>query len=203
MRTFDDATAWKWTAAVEGAQQDVGNLMPWELKWNEGVAVNKCPLPVRIRGYHGTFFDKEFPPEARSCGKPGQEGFPEVELEWVRGPNLQSSVGEPAKLYACVEPGDVMQGALGDCWLLAAISAVAEFPGYFESHIFREKKISSDGKYTVMLYDLEADKRVPIVIDDFIPCTKRDWWEATSCPYYAQPKGNELYILCCNKVKVC
>lgn len=38
------------------------------------------------------------------------------------------------------EPADICQGKVGDCWLVAAIAAVAEFPHYLEDHVFKTKE---------------------------------------------------------------
>ena len=91
------------------------------------------------------------------------------------------------------------QGALGDCWLLAAISAIAEFPNYIEQRIFVENRISDDGCYHLNFYDVSSKSWIVLEIDDFIPCHEQKWWQASARPLFAQPNGNELYILLLEK----
>ena len=83
-------------------------------------------------------------------------------------------------LFDDAEPGDILQGMLGvtvlhratspgDCWLLAAIACVAEFPNFFRDYLFvtqewhglirkrfadlRTQEIPDDGKYQLKLFD--------------------------------------------------
>jgi len=39
-------------------------------------------------------------------------------------------------LFDKIEPNDVSQGKIGNCWLMAAISALAEFPEFIMNNIF-------------------------------------------------------------------
>ena len=63
------------------------------------------------------------------------------------------SLGEELFLFNGIEPNDVMQGSLGDCWLMSAIAAIAEFPSFIQSELFVTQALASDGKYTLRLYD--------------------------------------------------
>ncbi|CAK9090384.1 unnamed protein product [Durusdinium trenchii] len=74
-------------------------------------------------------------------------------------------------LFADVAPSDVCQGRVGNCWLVAAISAVAEFPKYLKGSVFITKKVSKEGKYIVKLYDGRKFSWVGIEVDDYLPCT--------------------------------
>jgi hypothetical protein len=59
-----------------------------------------------------------------------------------------------------VQPGDVHQQQVGDCWLAAALAAVAgQRPEFIADHILH----NSDGTWTVILYDDEG-KAVPITL---------------------------------------
>ena len=122
-----------------------------------------------------------------------------------------------------VEPDDILQGALGDCWLLAAIAAVAEFPRFVEERVFITRGLDAEdepGKYRLRLFDAAAAGAtgsaggggeaggagggssgwVDVVIDDRIPCdpTKRDWF-ATPTPVFAGNNGAELWVMLLEK----
>merc|ERR1719313_3055514 len=62
-----------------------------------------------------------------------------------------------------VRPGDVCQGGVGDCWLLSAISAMAEFDDAIETLFKKADNLHmppGDGfnKYTIQLYELRTWK---------------------------------------------
>ena len=47
-----------------------------------------------------------------------------------------------------IRADNIAQGRLGDCWLLAALAVVADFPGHIQQ-LFKESEIAEGGKYTV------------------------------------------------------
>ena len=53
-------------------------------------------------------------------------------VEWIRA-NQLCATGKMYLFQDGIEPSDVVQGALGDCWLMAALAALAEFPGAIEN----------------------------------------------------------------------
>jgi calpain-15 len=91
-----------------------------------------------------------------------------------------------------------LQGGLGDCWLLCALAALAEFPNYFKDHIFMTDKVSPDGKYDLQLYDAKVRDWITVTIDDRIPCAEKKWYD-TARPLFAQPHENEMYALLIEK----
>eukprot|EP00929_Paragymnodinium_shiwhaense_P014010 TRINITY_DN121873_c0_g1_i1.p1 TRINITY_DN121873_c0_g1~~TRINITY_DN121873_c0_g1_i1.p1 ORF type:complete len:793 (+),score=178.71 TRINITY_DN121873_c0_g1_i1:103-2481(+) len=80
------------------------------------------------------------------------------------------------KLMGHASPGDVSQGSVGDCWLLSAISALAEFDGAI-AKLFKNtkdlKNLPHDGanEYVVTLYDLKTWQPIDVVVDERL-CTK-------------------------------
>lgn len=109
--------------------------------------------------------DKDFPHDNSSIGKrlPSLFGEP----RWLRARALHPS----PVLFADVEPADACQGHVGNCWLIAALSALAEFPSFFKNKIFITKKVSESGKYQIKLYDGRKLRWTIIEIDDYLPCT--------------------------------
>jgi len=81
-------------------------------------------------------------------------------------------------LIDLAHPRDVRQGAVGDCWLLSAISAVAEHEGII-AHLFRKtprvssRPLDTFNQYTVTLHDLSGPewKPVDVVVDERL-CSK-------------------------------
>lgn len=73
------------------------------------------------------------------------------------------------KLFGDIDPDDIIQGQVGDCWMISAISALAEFDGEVQS-LFNPKQLSQEGKYSIRLFDLPSQQFKNIVIDDRLAC---------------------------------
>lgn len=69
-------------------------------------------------------------------------------------------------VFEGIDPNDILQGGLGDCWLLSALSAVAEYDYRIKS-LYITKNVSKVGVYEVALCDMGIWRNV--VIDDYIP----------------------------------
>ena len=78
------------------------------------------------------------------------------------------------KIIGDVDPADIYQGTVGDCWLLSGISALAEFDGAVKK-LFRkttkldQRPLDSPNQYIITLWDLATWKEVDIVIDERLP----------------------------------
>ena len=104
------------------------------------------------------------------------------EIDWVRGPDLVQEGQKPMQLFSGrIEAKDLVQGGLGDCWLVAALAVMAEHPAAIRA-CFRESEISPRGKYHVRLYDGRKGAWETVVVDDYIPCDK-----GTKDPYFMTP----------------
>ena len=42
-----------------------------------------------------------------------------------------------------IEPGDICQGSLGDCWFLCSLACLGEFPEYVEVIVTAQSYVSS------------------------------------------------------------
>ena len=95
-----------------------------------------------------------------------------------------------------ITPSDICQGMLGDCWLLSAISCLAEFPGVLEN-LFAEKVYSYRGKYSVKLFDPQINDFTWLTIDDRFPCLDKKNPE----PMFTKPNpvGGELWVMLLEK----
>ena len=83
------------------------------------------------------------------------------------------------KVIGDVDPTDVKQGLIGDCWMLSGISTLAEYDGSIH-RLFRKTKdidkMPFDKKpnlYSITLYDVKNWKEVDIVVDERL-CKRPD-----------------------------
>jgi len=162
---------------------------PLEVRsWSEqGVrCVADVPRPPPIDGR--LFVDREFPPDDCSVG---EDAIGEVEC-WLRSDQL-AAPEDRGRLFDDIAPDDLLQGAIGNCWLLAALAAVAEFPELIES-LFREDGSSPTGEYTVRLWSAEADDWQCVHIDNLIP-SKWNFGEPEACFANSPPGGEEWPLL--------
>lgn len=117
------------------------------------------------------------------------------DVEFVRANELDCvKEGQRMRLFAGkIEPADLCQGAIGDCWLVAAMASLAEHPGAIRN-CFLNWEYSDRGKYRVRLWDGRAGKWCVITVDDRIPVQK-----GTKHAKYMNPNGNELWAVILEK----
>ena len=69
------------------------------------------------------FSDKQFPADASSVG--ACEAIAGKTVKWQRATEIFDKL-KPKLFDGAIEPADIAQGQLGDCWLLAAFAVMAE-----------------------------------------------------------------------------
>eukprot|EP00746_Dinoflagellata_sp_MGD_P021666 gnl/MRDRNA2_/MRDRNA2_150577_c0_seq1.p1 gnl/MRDRNA2_/MRDRNA2_150577_c0~~gnl/MRDRNA2_/MRDRNA2_150577_c0_seq1.p1 ORF type:complete len:520 (+),score=123.05 gnl/MRDRNA2_/MRDRNA2_150577_c0_seq1:169-1560(+) len=93
-----------------------------------------------------------------------------VDAAWIR-PGRGGGLGDDKKsivLFGSIDSSDLGQGGIGDCWLISAFAALAEFPEQVKA-LFSPQSIPADGQYTITLYSFAEGQNKQIVIDDRIP----------------------------------
>ena len=75
-------------------------------------------------------------------------------------------------LFGQTAPNDLRQGSIGDCWLITAMSSIAEFPSLVQ-RLFKQQELASDGRYDIRLYDEETETWRVVTIDDRLPFMKK------------------------------
>jgi len=138
------------------------------------------------------FQDPDFPADWRSIGELGDK-----DAKWVRIHELDGVLDPPKRtkpvLFSVLDADDVKQGQLGDCWLLAAIAAIADFPGHVMD-LFSPREYAEDGKYEFRFYDI-AKGWVTVTIDDRIPCLP---WAPQPC-FVQVPKAGDVWVMLLEK----
>ena len=111
---------------------------------------------------------------------------------WKRA--SQMSNGEEYKVFQdTIDPNDILQGNLGNCYYLSALSAIAEFNQRIKQ-IFVTTEVNKAGCYAVRLC-LNGEFRT-IVVDDYFPCSPTGDGESA----FSDSRGNELWVLILEKV---
>ena len=76
-------------------------------------------------------------------------------MEWIRATDLFRGTRVLA-LFESIEPADLLQGELGNCWLLAAAASVAQSSPERIRAIFLDRDLRPDGLYTLALWDFRT-----------------------------------------------
>ena len=132
-------------------------------------------LPPRAAS--GLFRDSEFPATAASLFRdpsapwPGHPSPNGGGVRWLRPHEICAAVGaEPPRLFVdASDSSDVVQGLLGDCWLLSAIAVIAPRPELLQ-HVFAFSAVSNgrSGSFSAQLWVRGRWERV--TVDDRLPC---------------------------------
>lgn len=88
-----------------------------------------------------------------------------------------------------IEPADIKQGGLGDCYFLSVLACTAE-NGWRVKKLFISRKVVKEGIYAVKL--TKNGEPVVVIIDDHFPC-KDDR------AIFSSANGNELWVLIMEK----
>ena len=113
--------------------------------------------------------------------------FPHA-IQWRRPHEFMS--GDIKVFSDTIDPNDIIQGALGDCWFLSALASLAENP-HLIRRLFVTKQYNKQGIYKVRL--CKNGEWQVITIDDYFPCRKRGG------PCFARGNGNELWVMLLEK----
>jgi len=133
------------------------------------------------------FVDLTYPPTEVPGIRTKTDSKPPGRLVYKRSTDIFS---DPETFKDDIHPDDVRQGRLGDCWLMCALSACAEFPGLIKK-LFPDGTKHANGLYRVKLCLGGAWRTV--VVDDFFPC------DAHGGPVYSRAKHEELWVLLLEK----
>ena len=96
----------------------------------------------------------------------------------------------PQVFYKKIEPNDIKQGKLGDCWFMCALSSLAERPELVE-RLFITKNYNEEGLYRIKICK-NGDWQV-VTVDDYFPCYPNGG------PIFSRAAGNELWVLLLEK----
>ena len=147
------------------------------------------------------FVDQEFPATQASLITDWNEEAEEVRdhapewrsIHWMRAediPELNREAGGLALFVDKIEPSDIQQGGLGDCYFLSVLSMLAENPHRVRK-LFAHHEVLPEGIYGVNL--TKNGEAVEVVVDSFLPCKEQK-------PCFSRAHGSELWVLILEKV---
>jgi len=132
--------------------------------------------------------DPEFPPQNSSIYK-GSNPLPIKEVVRRRPEEFH---GEKYALFEGIDPSDINQGLLGNCWFCCALSSLAEFPAYIH-RMFENTKVNRAGVYRLRLYNETDTKAVEVTVDDAFPC------KPGAGPIFTHNKQKEIWSMLIEK----
>ncbi|XP_067254857.1 calpain-2 catalytic subunit-like [Chanodichthys erythropterus] len=144
----------------------------------EGVGTNKNAIPYNKQDYQSLkqeclakktlFCDPTFPAESDSLGynELGQQSIKTKGVEWKRPKELCSN---PEFIVDGAKRTDICQGALGDCWLLAAIASLTQDNEILERVVPHGQSFTKDYAGIFHFQFWQYGEWVDVVIDDRLP----------------------------------
>jgi calpain-15 len=94
-----------------------------------------------------------------------------------------------ALFYEKIEPADIKQGSLGDCYFLSSLAALAEHPNRIRK-LFVNQERNSAGTYGVVL--CKNGKQQLILVDNYIPCKNGK-------PCFSRANEKEMWVMILEK----
>ena len=88
-----------------------------------------------------------------------------------------------------IQPEDVQQGELGNCYFLSALSAITEHPERIQ-RLFVNSTLNEAGVYGVRM--TKNGEKLQVIVDSYIPCLNQK-------PIFSTGNGNELWVIILEK----
>jgi hypothetical protein len=134
------------------------------------------------------FIDPHFSPRDISLYNVLEDKYPyQFIVQWRRPHEFMD---HPVVFEEDIDPNDIKQGQLGDCWFLSALSSLAERPGLVR-RLFITQEYNPDGVYQIRL--CKNGEWVTVTVDDYIPC------RYNGGPMFSRGAGNELWVMLIEK----
>jgi calpain-15 len=133
------------------------------------------------------FIDPYFPPIKESIYR-GEEGVTINEKIIWRRPS--AFLPDDVAVFSKIEPADIKQGSLANCWFMCSISCVAERPELVEK-LFITKEVQPHGAYKVKF--CKGGEWVEVTVDDYFPVV------SGMGPIFSRSHGSEIWVLLLEK----
>jgi calpain-15 len=142
-------------------------------------------LLVEFTGSEKQYTDPDFPPNQESLGKLDEKTL--NSMEWKR---IKDICPDAIFISDKIEPGDILQGSLGDCYFLSALAALAE-QEYRIKNLFPRIDMNPNGFYMARI--LHNGVLMEVVVDDYFPVKNGKVG-------FAQPAGGkEIWVMVLEK----
>jgi len=126
------------------------------------------------------FIDVDFPPTKTSLG------HTKSSVQWRRITDIFDS----PTMFQTIDPSDILQGSLGDCWFLSSLASVSERPNLIK-RLMKTKKINECGIYEVSLF--KKGILHTYILDEYLPCSP------FGKPIFTKTKSSELWTMLLEK----
>ncbi len=149
------------------------------------------------------FVDEDFAPNIKGLAGDNLANRPTWKAyTWLRPEQFMENPSSIELFVGKIEPTDIVQGHLGDCYFLSTIASIAEFPHRIKK-IFAfdfpnksERQVldmcKAFGCYCVNILDMGIPTEV--ILDDFFPCISKN-----QGPSFTKANNNELWVLLLEK----
>ena len=114
-------------------------------------------------------------------------------IKWERVEDIFKS-SDYQVFYDKIEKEDIIQGSLGNCYFLSAISSLCKYPNLIEKLFFFKEK--SDEHCYGCYFRINGIWKL-VLLDDFIPCYTDDTFGNSFC--FSHTNGNELWVILLEK----
>ena len=142
------------------------------------------------------FIDKDFPAAEESIIDPNDEIDDLMELgpvQWRRIRDIPALVDQNGELHifqGYIEPSDIKQGQIGDCYFLSSLAALSERPERIRN-MFLNDDANDFGVYGTTMF--KNGVKMQVIIDDLIPCKGNK-------VAFARSNGPELWVVLLEKM---
>ena len=135
------------------------------------------------------FTDSDFPPELSSLANKDDKPDKISKMNNTQWKRASEIYPKQEVFIDGIEPNDINQGALGNCYFLAVLSAMAEFPDRVQA-CFHTKTVNDAGIYLMRFYINGAE--YPVYVDDYLPVRHNR-------PCFSSSRVGELWVILLEK----